>query len=112
MGSRFVIRSGAVLGVAISAVFVQPAHATVIFDHENYRGEAWGADNAPNVGKMNDRTSSFMNYGREVTFFQDAGYLGPRFTTPYDYSSLKSVTTQLSWGNWNDRISSYRRGKW
>lgn len=105
---------GAVLGFAIAlGGIVSPAHATVLWWNDNFGGTSFGADNAANLGSMNDKASSSRNFGYYVTFYEDTNYRGRNFRTDYDWDRLSRTREGLNyvlwWENWNDRISSYRR---
>lgn len=98
------------ISISLAGVGVTAANATVLYSEANYTGGTFGADNAPNVGGMNDQATSIKNFNMGVTFYENAGYLGRNFRTANDFNDLTALATGLNFGEtWNDRISSYQR---
>ncbi|MBT2533956.1 hypothetical protein J7E83_17865 [Arthrobacter sp. ISL-48] len=98
--------------VASFGAVIPAANATILYENSNYNASGaartYGADNAPNVGSFDNAATSIRNFGYNVRFYQDAGYLGTNFTSSYDYNDLTSLMMN-PWWNWNDEISSYQR---
>ena len=94
----------AVLAACALGASMAPAGATALYENINYGGYKFDAPASNNLGLMNDKASSVSTAGNRTKYWADAGYRGASFTSAHGYNNLKNT----EFGNWNDRISSYK----
>ena len=100
--------AAAVLGMAVSA----PAQATTLYPRMNYQGRGpYSIESKAFAKWFNDKASS-IDSSRMQTFYEHTNWFGRSFTISRSYSDLRDINYNLNWAeNWNDRISSVKRGR-
>ncbi|MDU7360445.1 MAG: hypothetical protein E7L00_04460 [Propionibacteriaceae bacterium] len=100
--------AAAVLGMAVST----PAEATTLYPGMNYQGRGYYSIESKAFAKwFNDKASS-IDSSRMQTFYEHTNWSGRSSTISRSYSDLRDINYNLSWAeNWNDRISSVKRGR-
>lgn len=107
---KFIKRAGAILVVAAAITIAAPAaaHATTLYDNNNYSTQLWTGTSTGTSGvpvSANDKTSSFRNVGSE-TYCENANCSGRKLVWSGDANALGAISSGLNFGEtWSDRIS-------
>lgn len=108
MKRSIVMTTSVAASIGMMLVAAGPASATTLYKDQNYSGASFTATSAPNVGSMNDKSSS-ATATRAIHYFEDAGYLGRSIVLTGNQNYLQSYSSGLHFGEtWNDRISSFK----